>query len=61
MDPFYKPVMTLIDPFIVYKYNERRENAERIQFPPEARQSFEFGPEEMKALMSDRNLVDATA
>jgi hypothetical protein len=57
MDPFYKPVMTLIEPFIVHKYSERREDNINPRFPPEARKSFDFNAKHMSALLTEKNLL----
>ena len=37
MDPLYKPVFTLIAPFIVHKYNDKKEDSKHPRFPSEAR------------------------
>ena len=57
MDPFYKPVMTLIDPFIVHKYSERREDTANPRFPEVAKKYFDFNANCMKALLSDKNIM----
>ena len=57
MDPFYKPVMTLIEPFIVHKYSERREDNSNPRFPSEARKSFEFDLKSMSVLLNEKNLL----
>ena len=42
MDPLFKPVMTLIPPFIVHKYCDRKEDPKHPRFPNEAKKPFEF-------------------
>ena len=61
MDPFYKPVMTLIDPFIVHKYSDRREDSSNPRFPNEARRSFDFNQNYMRSLLSEKNLIPGSA
>ena len=61
LDPFYKPVMTLIEPFIVHKYSERREDGSNPKFTPECRKSFDFNAKAMQSLLSDRNILPSTS
>lgn len=58
MDPFFKPVMTLIEPFIVHKYNEREKDTSKARFPPGARKSFDFDSKCYAGLLSDKNIID---
>ena len=62
MDPYYKPVMTLIDPFIVHRYSdasESRENEGNPKFVPEARKQIdvEHISAFLKSLLHERNLL----
>ena len=42
MDPLMKPVLTLIEPFIVYKYKEHKEEEGNPRFVNEARKEFDY-------------------
>ena len=61
MDPFFKPVMTLIEPFIVHKYNEREKDTNKPRFPVEARKSFDFDSKCYAGLLSDKNLLEKSS
>jgi len=60
MDPLYKPVLSLIEPFIVYKYKESREEEGNPRFANESRKEFDFNQSWLRTLMSDRNLIPGT-
>ena len=66
MDPYYKPVMTLIDPFIVHRYSdasESRENEGNPKFVPEARKQIdvEHISAFLKSLLHERNYLASSS
>ena len=57
MDPLFKPVMTLIPPFIVAKYSDRKEDAKNPRYLNDSKKPFEFDSQYFKQFMTERNFL----
>ena len=57
MDPYFRPVATLIHPFIVHKYCDDAENVNRPHFGEQSRKVFQINSV-FRQFLTDQNVLD---